>query len=266
MYNNKLVATITVDNSHLREDNGKVFLPFGTEYSIYLKNLHTTNAVISITIDGQDILDGRSLILGPSSDMTLERYYASNNRFKFVERTAAIEKHRGIKPEDGIICISYQFEEQPPIYSITYYPWWQQVWPEAYWYYTSGGSQFCGNAINSIGNTCNADNSATHIYENSSIPTGITVPGSESNQMFIDTITPKLEPTKHSMCIQLIGIKDDILISKPKTTRQRDRYCSACGSVYKSRYAYCSNDGTRLKDVEDAPLKTIRQENEDQIA
>lgn len=40
VYNNNLIACIKVDGKVLREKNSSVELPFGTEYTILLKNLN----------------------------------------------------------------------------------------------------------------------------------------------------------------------------------------------------------------------------------
>ena len=124
MYNNKFVASLkSADGKILREFKDTVYIPFGSEYSIYLKNLNTLRAEVTITIDGQDIMDGNSLVLGAYQDVNLERYLkdvTKGNRFKFIERTASVEKHRGIGAEDGLIRIEFAYEK--PINKLSYYP------------------------------------------------------------------------------------------------------------------------------------------------
>ena len=71
MYNNKFVACLKSNGRVLREQDGTVFLNFGSEYSIYLKNLNTVRAEVTISIDGQDIMDGNSLVLGAYQDVIL---------------------------------------------------------------------------------------------------------------------------------------------------------------------------------------------------
>ena len=41
MYNNKLVAAIKSNGKVLREFGEEVYIPFGSEYSILIKNLHS---------------------------------------------------------------------------------------------------------------------------------------------------------------------------------------------------------------------------------
>ena len=118
MYNEKMIATVKVGGKVLREFKDTVFLPFASEYEIYLKNLNTVRASVRVFVDGNDVLGGRSLIIEPNSDLSLERSIAGGNltegnKFKFIERTETIEKHRGIGAEDGIVRIEYQYERLP---------------------------------------------------------------------------------------------------------------------------------------------------------
>ena len=119
MYNNKLVASIKANGRILRENKETVLIPFGSEYSFLLKNLHTTRAVVNIFVDGENVVEG-GLVLDPGREVDLERYVKNGNltegnRFKFIERTSSIEKHRGVKLEDGLIRIEFQYELPRPI-------------------------------------------------------------------------------------------------------------------------------------------------------
>jgi hypothetical protein len=115
MYSNKLVASLKANGKILREFKDTVYIPFGSEYSFLLKNLHTQRAVVNIFIDGDNIVEG-GLVIDAGREVNLERYIKNGNltegnRFKFIERTAAIEDGpRGIKLEDGLIRIEFQYE------------------------------------------------------------------------------------------------------------------------------------------------------------
>jgi hypothetical protein len=114
MYNNKLVASLKANGKILREFKDTVYIPFGSEYSFLIKNLHTTRALINIFIDGDNVVPG-GLVLDAGKEIDLERYVRNGNltegnRFKFIERTAGIEQHRGVKLEDGLVRIEFQFE------------------------------------------------------------------------------------------------------------------------------------------------------------
>lgn len=122
MYNQKLVASLKANGKILREFKDTVYIPFGSEYSILLKNLNTVRAVVNIFIDGTDVISG-GLVVDPGREIELERSVINGNlnegnRFKFIERTGAVEEHRGIKLEDGLIRIEFQFEAPRPVLEI----------------------------------------------------------------------------------------------------------------------------------------------------
>jgi len=121
MYSDKMVCCLKANNKILREVKDTVLIPFGAEYQIYLKNLNTVRALVSIHIDGQDVCPN-GLVIDAGREVNLERFVkggnlSSGNRFKFIERTASVEKHRGVKAEDGIIRISFCFEKPRPYYN-----------------------------------------------------------------------------------------------------------------------------------------------------
>jgi hypothetical protein len=120
MYGQKLAVAIKHNGKVLREFNkDTVYLPFGAEYSIFIKNLDTVRASVKLMIDGKDIGDGTTFVVHGGSSIELERFIKSGNfnqgnRFKFIERTAGVENHRGIGCEDGLIVVEYQFEKRAP--------------------------------------------------------------------------------------------------------------------------------------------------------
>ena len=129
MYQSKLVASLKANGKILREFKDTVYIPFGSEYSFLLKNLNTTRALVNVFIDGEDMTPG-GLVLNAGQEVDLERSIKGGNlmegnRFKFIERTGAIENGpRGIKLEDGLVRIEFQFEK-PPM-RVTELPDWQR--------------------------------------------------------------------------------------------------------------------------------------------
>ena len=122
MYNKKLVAVIKSNGKVLRELKNKdgevsTYIPFGNEYSILIKNLHTVRVSVKVEIDGVDIGDGTRFVIQPNSSIDLERYIKAGNltqgnKLKFIERTSKIENSaRGIKVDDGLIRVEFQFEK-----------------------------------------------------------------------------------------------------------------------------------------------------------
>jgi len=119
MFNKQLVTCVKVAGKILKEKGDKVFIPFGSEYSLYLKNLNSLRAAVRIEIDGQSVTDGQDLIIQPNSSVDIERFIkngnlSSGNKFKFIERTGKIEAHRGIGGEDGLLRVEFQFEKVYP--------------------------------------------------------------------------------------------------------------------------------------------------------
>ncbi len=115
MYNSKLVASLKANGKILREFKDTVYIPFGSEYSILIKNLNTVRAIVNVYIDGENAVPG-GLVVSPGQEIDLERSIKNGNmtegnKFKFIERTGNIEQHRGVKLEDGIVRIEYQFEK-----------------------------------------------------------------------------------------------------------------------------------------------------------
>jgi len=115
VFRNNFVAVVKVNGKILRENKDIISLPFNSEYSILLKNLETKKALVKITVDNQDVLDGNSLIISPNSEMELEGFMKgmiARNKFKFIKKTKQISDFRGDKIDDGIIRIEYWFEQQ----------------------------------------------------------------------------------------------------------------------------------------------------------
>lgn len=116
VYSQKLVACIKVNGQILRESDSTVSIPFGSEYSVLLKNLNSKRVQVKVSVDGKDATEGTWLIIGPNQSIELERYITngnlqSGNRFKFIPMTKQIEKHRGLKSEDGLVRVEFKTEK-----------------------------------------------------------------------------------------------------------------------------------------------------------
>jgi hypothetical protein len=100
VYNNKFVVVVKAKGKILREQGDIVYVPFGTEYTIMLKNLNTKRAVATVTVDGSNVTSGYKLIVEPGETFELEgfmRGQSVSHKFKFIEKTKRIQKHRGNK-------------------------------------------------------------------------------------------------------------------------------------------------------------------------
>ena len=263
MYANKMAAAIKVNGRVLREHKDTVLIPFGSEYSILIKNLNTKRAIFNIFIDGDNIVPG-GLVLNAGQEVDLERAIRNNNlnegnKFKFIERTSDIEEHRGIKLEDGLIRVEYQFEKEypKPIYNPPYVlgqPYWEHT-PLRTWYTTSNssGHQHPGVACSSmsldsmmVGSAMNASASMQSFNAVPQNDAGITVPGSKSEQKFKTVSNFALDPEKHSMIIKLLGeTEDNKPVVAPVTVHTKVQ-CTTCNRKNKATAKFCSACGTSL--------------------
>ena len=273
MYSNKLVASLKANGKILREFKDTVYIPFGSEYSFLLKNLHTSRAVVNIFIDGDNIVEG-GLVLDPGREVDLERYIKNGNltegnRFKFIERTAIIEDGpRGVKLEDGLIRIEFQFEK----------PYVPPQWDnKSSWISASGSTTLTSYNVNgmmrgvdfskngavmaqaasaSVDKYC-ADNgiiNQTELHDGMATmdwmpanDVGITVPGSKSDQKFQHVTMGTMEIEKHSMVIKLLGeTPDNKPVIKPVTVERKPE-CVTCGKKNKAHSKFCTECGTALE-------------------
>jgi hypothetical protein len=115
-YKERFVASLKTNGRVLREHDGIVTIPFGTEYSIYLKNLESKRVAVKIHIDGQHI--GRDLIVEPNDYIEVERFITDlihGNKFKFIQKTEEIAEYRGDRVDDGMIRVEFRYEKAKPV-------------------------------------------------------------------------------------------------------------------------------------------------------
>jgi zinc-ribbon domain len=282
MYANKMAVAIKTNGRVLREHNkDTVFVKFGSEYSVYMKNLNTQRAIVNVFIDGTNIVEG-GLVLNAGQEVDLERSIANGNlnagnKLKFIERTGAIEQGpRGIKLEDGLIRIEFQYELPRPIINTAYDNFRFSGISGMGKTYTSSSYNVNGimrgvdysagesmkasatSAINStlqsmnIGATSAHDGMATMDWMDAEMPrskndVGITVPGSRSDQKFTHTTMGTLDPEKHTIVLKILGETPD---NKPVTeavTVKKKPKCVTCGKQNKATAKFCSECGTALE-------------------
>ena len=126
MFAKNLVMSIKVGGKVLREVNDIVHLPFGTEYSILLKNLDTRKVKVCLKIDGSDATGG-GIVIDAGKELELKRFLNNSNlekgnAFKFIEKDAKVSAHRGDKAEDGLVTATFEFEHQFLANVVHHYP------------------------------------------------------------------------------------------------------------------------------------------------
>ena len=268
----------------LREFNNSVYIPFGSEYSIYLKNLSNIRVRVGITIDGEDVLDGSNIIIDKKGELELKRYIKNGNLergngFKFIEKTAAISNHRGDKAEDGLITVSYEFEKPTGIaYAIggsTDYTKWSN--PPTYSPYNGYPHSYHMNnqavAYNAEVNCNDILRSATKITStvnnlsggiNSTprglvpkaevvpvsdpVRAGVTAPGAINEQKFVMASYFHSSGVVENMTMQLLGQVGEVEVTLPVAVLNQVK-CKMCGKKARQTDKFCSQCGASVQIV-----------------
>ena len=259
MYNNLFAAAIMVDNKVLNESKGVYYLPFGTEYSIYLKNLNSIRASVNMTIDGESITQNKRILIEPNSACILERYIDKPICFKFIEKTNSIREYRGNRIDDGIIRIGFQFAVKQEVPYVIPYPY---QWPS-------------DASVTWTANNSNADvdrymhTPPKYIYQtwcksgahdggvvpqsmtNKSVALdeccdGITVGGSDSTQRITTVTCRDVFGDENIIVLQLKGFSDNNDRINTIEFSKNKRRCETCGKVNKIQAKFCQECGSRL--------------------
>ncbi len=261
MYKDKFVVAVKVGGRILREKDGVVYLPFGNEFSLLLKNLESRKSSVKVSVDGQDVLGGKSLLLSPNSSLELERFVESldrGNKFKFIQKTKEIVEHRGDKVDDGIVRVEFAFEQMTKHVNVIehmdhhhhhhhdywYYP---RPYPHPTWTWTSGTlTATCDITTGSVGKSSGAGNVSCFVNQASPLPDeGITVRGSESHQNFHEGYIGTLDPSE-VIIIRLRGEKSTgVNVEKPITVRDKTQ-CDSCGNAVLPTVNFCEKCGTAI--------------------
>ncbi len=281
MYSDKFVVAIKAGGKILRETKDLVHLPFGSEFSVLVKNLNGRRAKFSLHIDGDDVLDGEHIIVDGNAETEIKRYIRNGNMkegnaFKFIERTKKIEDgFRGIKVDDGLIRVEFWFEQEAPVTTTTYH---RDIWYKDYHYhrpyYWNGGSFGSGTLMGSVqgglGSKGIAGNSASEVYCNAATATntantvsdsqelsstrsynattndvGITVPGSKVDQEFKTVYGFNSEAVSHVIIMKIVGMIGKVEVTEPVTVKSKQK-CPTCEHMNKANSKFCSDCGTSL--------------------
>jgi hypothetical protein len=281
MYKKNFVATIKCNGQILREKDGIVNLPFDSEYSIFIKNLNSRDAQVSITADSKDV--GNKLLVRAGKTAELYGFFNGSivkNKFRFIKKTKQIMEHRGDDISDGIVTIEYTFVKKIVTERVEteyvdrhYYDNGVRIYTSLYRpTITNSGNPTCDfvefnsirgicpdssiNCCHTVGNGMNVNNNQLgritldHAYNNQPTPNseeGITVRGSRCNQQFHEAFIGELEECSSMITLKLCGYtgEDKAEICKPITVKTKIE-CPTCGVVSRSDVKFCSNCGTFL--------------------
>ena len=256
MFKKDLVCVVKSGDKILRErNNGEVYLPFGSEYTLLFKNLNNRKVAVKVTIDNQDALDNKRLIVNANDSLELEGFLKGNdatNKFKFIKRTKEIEEYRGAKEDDGIVRIEYWFEKEK-IIDLTWSNWTYEYYPEPQplkitYRSNTGITGQSGNSSSTFSCSsipCSSNVSSSSISLDSTIKEeGITVKGTPVSQKF-NSIYVDLENESNVINFKLVGCdeKNEEELVVPVFVRTK-AICETCGKNCKSDEVYCSRCGT----------------------
>lgn len=253
----------------LREDNQTVRLPFGSDYSLLLKNLKNRKAVVEVEIDGEDVLDDNRIIVDPNSTVELEGFMKNGkvrNKFRFIQKTKEIEKYRGNRVDDGVVRVEVTWEEketkfnllqpqvkiQPWIGDSTIQHWIDHNYP---WYNYTIASQNDKDTMymSSVSCAYSHSMSGSSTIQSRSInmsnisDDGITVKGEETRQDFGRGYTRCLENESVVITMILKGTTNGDKVTKPKLVKKKTK-CPTCGKTSRSDVKFCPECGTYIKD------------------
>ena len=229
-----MVTAIKVNGEVLREQGDTVFIPFGSEYSLYLKNINNVRARVDITIDDQDVLNGSSLVIDTNESFNLEGFLRGNDvshKFKFIEKTQEISNFRGDRISDGLIQVKFRFELP-------------NIWPSCgdIFNITNGSMYPIVYRSKTTDNTYTSALLASYCVNDS----GITVKGSDSDQHFSSTTLKSMEIQEHVIVLQLKGVtSQNQPVITPLTVKTKIQ-CESCGKRWLLSQKFCGNCGTSL--------------------
>lgn len=262
-FKRNFVAVLKCDGNILREREPGVFnLPFGSEYSILLKNKDSRRALVHVEVDGTSVYRRHGLILPANSSVEVRGFMLNMREtcnFKFIKKTKEIQGFRCDRPDDGLIRISFKFEKPESHYS-PYYQLYTQytgldqsllgtdapyLGPVSY--STTTSTSF--DSMSKGGESCGRDRvfSSVSLLTSPLADEGITVKGKRVKADYTYGEIGELETDEHVIILQLKGLADgrEEPVKKPLTVSTRIR-CETCGRSHRSDSSYCSNCGTYL--------------------
>jgi hypothetical protein len=282
MYNNKMAVALKHKGKVLREFKEEVYIPFGAEYSIFIKNMNSVRALVTVTVDGVDIGDGTQFVVKANDTIEIERFikdgnFDKGNSLKFIERSGAVEEHRGIDVEDGLVRVEYQFEKPTPAYIPPYIPpkrWNDYPYDNIFYTANSAGSPlrsrtigdssdakglvqstFTASASAEVSNSVNVNNVQLDALYSAEVgaevenDVGVTVEGSVNEQQFSVASWFPVEAETHVIVLKMLGqTKDNAKVRKPVTVKTKPK-CKTCNTANKATSKFCTECGTSLQIV-----------------
>ena len=252
-YRKNFVVAIKHNGKILREIDEVVKLPFGSDYSVLLKNKDSRKAVVKLEIDGEDVLDGNGIIVDPNNTVELKGFMKGStvrNKFRFIKKTKKISNYRGDRIDDGLVRVEFWFEKEEDL-KITNWPV-PGPWDGTQIYYSN---HYGGNIRSSnigpearLGSSCNISANFTAPVKCKSDDNGITVKGAETYQGYTYGSTKALESRSTVITLRLSGYNKSTKKAVKKAVNVRTRLtCNTCGTKSKSSAKFCRSCGTYIQ-------------------
>lgn len=228
MYTSNFIMVVVVDGKIQREShNGVLAIPFGSEFSIRLKNKNSKRAIAKLSIDGENVGD---FIIEANSHWDIERSVHNDKKFCFasIESEAAYDEGKNdFSPKDfhGLIECKFALEansyynptlvigdgingwyQKPWNWNQPYYePWnWNQPYYGSHTIRGLGGGYSCSNGTSksqslnginpqyscnnaSLQGSCLSNSFNCSLDFNMPLEAGVVVEGSQSSQTFQST-------------------------------------------------------------------------------
>lgn len=269
MYHNGYVLVIKDSNGKILRETGssggkKVYLPFGSEYSLVLKNKTNRKAVVSVEIDGTDVLGLNRIVVDAGDDYELQRFMIDGNlssgrKFRFVERN-----HPGVQDPNssdiGIVRVRF-FEVKDNVYITDKYkpqfphiprdPWapvnpWGNL--DSPWDHPSTHKRIdIGDGYGSIDINYFSCMDPESSFRSGGGP-GATIEGGHSSQSFKHVEVGNVSSDYKEIVIQLCSpVDSDNSITVGDT---KNIFCHNCGARNPRSAKYCMSCGHKILRME----------------
>ena len=264
-YDSQLVLAIMHNGSPVREINGKVTLPFNSEYKIRLKNKHGhLRTKARVWVDGRKASSLGDFIIQPGKTLDLERFLDesmnSGRCFKFVPLSDG-RVNDPTDPANGIIKV--QFYREIDFFNSEFKidispapkPWkpnspftWDNGTAGPY----SGGS---GSTTYRATSSFTYDsslvsNSVSCNYVSSPGQAGATVEGGHSGQQFVEGLDFQTEVFPVTLSLRIQGPREQRPVVSPRPRKpSKVRFCSDCGAKRLRTSRFCHRCGAEYPRV-----------------
>jgi hypothetical protein len=255
-YTNRFVLCILVDGVPQKElANGEVHIPFGSIYSIRVRNRHKRNAAVQLFIDGENV-SGEGFKVPANDKIDIHRYADKNVTFKFVdlESPEAVEFGKnGPNPDKvkGVVEARFFLEKEklPKVEHIHHYHHYPVPEPYPHWPIRPYIMPWAGNTKSNTveyGHESLVQN--CKVTKSRVLREGATVEGHASNQKF-NKVHMDLETDYVSVKVFLKGYQPDSHVVQEilQTPKDLKVFCENCGKPIENQSAnFCGNCGNRL--------------------